>query len=104
MTETPDGREEAARGAAVARVQAHSPFLSSILARHPDWRDPVVAGTLDWRDAAVVAPDVPVARRLRLQRQALALAVAVDDLAGCADLTQVTRVNLAHYKEWYLDV
>ncbi len=102
MTETPDGREEAARGAAVARVQAHSPFLSSILARHPDWRDPVVAGTLDWRDAAVVAPDVPVARRLRLQRQALALAVAVDDLAGCADLTQVTR-RLSDFADHALD-
>ncbi|MBI0476579.1 bifunctional [glutamine synthetase] adenylyltransferase/[glutamine synthetase]-adenylyl-L-tyrosine phosphorylase [Sphingomonas sp. MA1305] len=84
------------------RARDHAPFLATILTRHPDWEERAAAGALDWRDAAVVDPAMPVGRRLRWQRQALALSVAIDDLAGAADLTTVTR-RLSDFADHALD-
>lgn len=102
MDEPVNRDRESVRADAVGRIRAHSPFLSSILDRHPGWHDAVRQGALDWRDPQVVAPDMPVARRLRWQRNALALAVAVDDLAGLADLTEVTQ-RLSEFADHALD-
>ncbi|KTT75721.1 bifunctional [glutamine synthetase] adenylyltransferase/[glutamine synthetase]-adenylyl-L-tyrosine phosphorylase [Sphingomonas endophytica] len=60
------------------RAALYAPFLNSLLARR--------AVTT----AALAEPDLSVARRLRLERRALALAVAEGDLAGTLDLTAVT--------------
>ncbi|MGR6330135.1 bifunctional [glutamine synthetase] adenylyltransferase/[glutamine synthetase]-adenylyl-L-tyrosine phosphorylase [Sphingomonas sp. XXL09] len=87
---------------AIRRARDHAPFLATILTRHPDWEERAAAGALDWRDAAVVDPAMPVGRRLRWQRQALALSVAIDDLAGVADLTTVTR-RLSDFADHALD-
>lgn len=53
-------------------------------------------------DLAAVAPDQPVGVRLRRQRRALALAVALGDLAGLLDLTAVTA-TLTEFADHALD-
>ena len=79
---------------AIARARAHSPFLSHLLDREPQpenleqWlNDPLAAASLaDGGDAAMGE-----GKRLRLERRRLALLVALGDLSGRYDLTQVTH-------------
>ena len=76
--------------AAVARAAAHAPFLAMALQR-----DPALAARLSTGDLSVLAnpvdaADGPVMRRLRRARWRVALGVAIGDLAGALDLTQVT--------------
>jgi len=79
---------------AIARARAHSPFLAHLLDREPQpenlehWlNDPLAAASLaDGGDAAMGE-----GRRLRLERRRLALLVALGDLSGRYDLTQVTH-------------
>lgn len=47
-------------------------------------------------------PDMPIARQLRLDRRALALTVAIGDLSGAMDLTQVTH-TLTDFADRALD-
>ncbi|WP_425517174.1 bifunctional [glutamine synthetase] adenylyltransferase/[glutamine synthetase]-adenylyl-L-tyrosine phosphorylase [Sphingomonas yunnanensis] len=60
------------------RAEQFAPFLNTLLQR-----EAVTAAVLD-------TPDLPLARRLRLERRALALEVALGDLAGALDLSAVT--------------
>ena len=74
---------------ALARAQAYSPFLAMLIDREPALVERLAAGEIDTGFDHVGAGE-PVARRLRLQRRALALSVAIGDLAGGLDLTAVT--------------
>lgn len=85
---------------ALARAATNSPFLASLIARDPPLAARIAAGDLGrdvWLD-----PDIPVARRLRLERRALALSVAIGDLAGIFDLTEVTH-RLTDFADYALD-
>lgn len=74
---------------ALARARAHSPFLALALQREPAIASACAAGALTL-DLAEVAADQPVAARLRRRRRALALTIALGDLAGLMDLSAVT--------------
>lgn len=78
---------------AIERAHAHAPFLSRALERLPDLTALLAEGrgedALIWaRNAGADAPSVPVA--LRRERHALALALALGDLADAFPLTRVT--------------
>ncbi len=81
--------EHAAIAEAAARARAHSPFLAMLMEREPERTAEAFDGrlNLDIRRGA----DEPVGRRLRLERRALALTVALGDLAGVLDLGEVTE-------------
>ncbi|MES3055119.1 bifunctional [glutamine synthetase] adenylyltransferase/[glutamine synthetase]-adenylyl-L-tyrosine phosphorylase [Sphingomonas faeni] len=69
-------------------------------------REPVIvrsfaAGRLDL-GLSSAEPDMPVAKRLRLERRAMALNVAIGDLAGVLDLTAVTGA-LTRFADYALD-
>ena len=78
---------------AIERAQAHAPFLARALVRLPELTALLAAGdaesALAWAKAAGEgAPDVPTA--LRREKLALAVALAVGDLAGAFPLARVT--------------
>ncbi|MEW9854778.1 bifunctional [glutamate--ammonia ligase]-adenylyl-L-tyrosine phosphorylase/[glutamate--ammonia-ligase] adenylyltransferase [Novosphingobium sp. M1R2S20] len=78
---------------ALSRARAHSPYLSRALDRLPELGELLAAGdaagALAWaRAAGTGAPDVGSA--LRREKQALALALGIGDLAGAFPLLQVT--------------
>lgn len=73
----------AADPAIVARAVENAPFLAGL--RHTD---AAAASALE-------EPELPLSRRLRLERRRLALGVALGDLAGALDLTGVTRTLTA---------
>jgi glutamate-ammonia-ligase adenylyltransferase len=81
-----------ARIEAVERANLFSPFLRSLIARH----EPLITSFTKEGSgpalalAGLAAADRPVAERLRLERQQLALAVALGDLSGELSLEQVT--------------
>ncbi|MBD8620286.1 bifunctional [glutamine synthetase] adenylyltransferase/[glutamine synthetase]-adenylyl-L-tyrosine phosphorylase [Sphingomonas sp. CFBP 13728] len=60
-----------------------------ILDREPVLAESLAAGRLDLA-ASSATPDMPTAKRLRIERRAMALNVAIGDLAGVLDLTAVT--------------
>jgi glutamate-ammonia-ligase adenylyltransferase len=73
-----------------ARATANAPFLAGLIAREPT-------------DQALLAdPDLLPARRLRIERRAIAREVALGDLSGALDLTAVTR-RLTHFADAALD-
>ncbi len=73
-----------------SRAGQNAPFLAGLIARE-------VATA-----AALASGDLPVARRLRLERRQLALDVALGDLSGALDLTAVTR-RLSNFADRALD-
>jgi len=76
---------------AVRRARAEAPFLALLLDRESMLAAQLDAGALPPLDAVRIDdPAMPVMRRLRLERRRLALLVAIGDLAGAYDLTQVT--------------
>jgi glutamate-ammonia-ligase adenylyltransferase len=77
---------------AIARAHAHSPFLRDALACRADIAEAFMAGGSAAATILALAPSagLPLERRLRQQRHALALAVALGDLAGELPLEQVT--------------
>jgi glutamate-ammonia-ligase adenylyltransferase len=90
---------------AIERAQAHAPFLADGLARLPELTSLLEAGdgdaALAWaKRAGEDAPDVPVA--LRRERRALALAVAIADLAGAFPLARVLA-ELSDFADHALD-
>lgn len=85
--------DPAAIAAALRRADSHSPFLSTLIARQPTLAASLRAGIVDV--APPFDPDLPIARRLRLARQHVALSVAVGDLAGVLDLSAVTAALTA---------
>jgi glutamate-ammonia-ligase adenylyltransferase len=91
----------AALGEALARAEAHAPFLRGLIKRFPDTSVLLAAGRLD--EALVVSlEDGPVGTALRRARGRLALAVAVGDLAGLLTLEQVTG-HLSAFADLALD-
>ena len=89
-------------GPAIARARAHAPFLAQLLAREPALADRLAAGELP--DPASLWPvaDAPIGTALRIARRRLALVVAIGDLAGVLDLTQVTAA-LSDFADFALD-
>ena len=74
---------------ALARAVRWSPFLRRVAEQEPAVAAAAAEGRLDL-SLSSAEPGMPVARALRLRRRALALGVAVGDLAGVLDLTAVT--------------
>ena len=85
---------------AVARARRHSSFLAMLLDREPEIEVAALAGEL--LPPPVVAEDLPVGIRLRRERRALALTVALGDLSGLYDLTEVTH-RLTDFADRSLD-
>jgi glutamate-ammonia-ligase adenylyltransferase len=79
---------------AVARAREHSPFLrDALLARSEVESAFLQRGAAAAAELALsMAADLPVDRRLRQRRHALALAAALGDLSGELSLEQVTRL------------
>lgn len=78
---------------ALARAQAHAPFLAQAMRRNPDLAEMLHAGDID--AALVLARGAGegaenVAQQLRREKLAMALLVAVADLSGLWSLEQVT--------------
>ncbi|RZT47670.1 glutamate-ammonia-ligase adenylyltransferase [Sphingomonas sp. BK036] len=86
---------------AVDRARQWSPFLSMILDREAALAASLSDGQLDLTLSSAT-PDMPVAKRLRLERRAMALNVAIGDLAGILDLTAVTGA-LTRFADYALD-
>ena len=79
---------------AIARARIHAPFLADALERLPELAETLAAGKLDEalaqaRTAGEEAPDLGAA--LRRERLALALALAIGDLAGALPLGAVVE-------------
>ncbi|QFT76517.1 bifunctional [glutamate--ammonia ligase]-adenylyl-L-tyrosine phosphorylase/[glutamate--ammonia-ligase] adenylyltransferase [Erythrobacter sp. THAF29] len=89
---------------ALERAEAHSPFLKRALERQPGLRDLLAAGdgeaALQWSRKQGECEDVMVA--LRRERQALAAAVAIGDLAGAFPLSRVVQ-ELSNFADRALD-
>ena len=100
-TQAAAGREAIAD--AVARARSYSPFLAHLMEREPALVDRIVEEGLP--DLAMLRPldaDMPPGQRLRIERQRLALVVAIGDLAGIYDLTAVTHA-LSDFADHALD-
>jgi glutamate-ammonia-ligase adenylyltransferase len=86
---------------ALDRARAHAPFLALLIDREPVLAERLAAGQFDLA-YTTATPDMPIARQLRLDRRALALSVAIGDLAGVLDLTGVTQA-LSDFADRALD-
>lgn len=89
---------------ALARAEAHAPYLRKLIARHED-----VAALLDGGDieaalsaARTIDPDRPAGAALRAAKARLALALAIGDLAGALSLERVTA-ELSDFADLSLD-
>ena len=92
-----------ALASALARAQAHAPFLAHLIDREPVLAAQLAAGTLaDPLSVRLDDPAMPVGERLRIERRRLALLVAVGDLAGGFDLTAVTKA-LSDFADYALN-
>lgn len=89
---------------ALDRAMRWSPFLAMVAAREPGIVDAAGSGRLDLSSPLIpdLPDDLPVATRLRRQRRALALTVALGDLSGRLDLTAVTGA-LTRFADHALD-
>ncbi len=90
---------------ALARADAHAPYLRRLARREARVADMLAAGDLEqaMREAvAVVASETGVAAQLRGEKRRLALALAVGDLAAAYPLETVTR-QLSDFADRALD-
>ena len=91
---------------ALARAATHAPFLRRLADRMPDIVAPLanddVAAALTLARALGEAEPTP-ARRLRTERRALSLAVAIGDLAGLLSLEEV-MATLSDFADKALDL
>jgi len=104
-TDQPGGSRQAF-SEAIARAEAHAPFLRRLMARRPAVADRLAAADLEGALAAARADaaDAPgVGAMLRRERQGLALAVAIGDLAGALPLERVVRL-LSDFADRALDL
>lgn len=90
---------------ALARARAHAPFLAGLIDRQPDLVALLAVGEGEAaialaRTAGAGAPDVGTA--LRREKRALALALAIGDLAGAFPLARVTA-ELSAFADRALD-
>jgi glutamate-ammonia-ligase adenylyltransferase len=74
---------------ALERARCHAPFLREAMERRPEITALLQAGNMEQAIACAAEADGPVARRLRIERDRLALAVAIGDLAGALPLERV---------------
>ncbi|OYX39756.1 MULTISPECIES: glutamine-synthetase adenylyltransferase [unclassified Sphingomonas] len=96
-------RSSAVISAAFNRARDHAPFLAHLIDRERDLAAGLSAGILpDVQSIRLNDPTIPVGQRLRIERRRLALVVAVGDLAGCFDLTAVTKA-LSDFADYALD-
>ena len=84
------------------RARRHAPFLAMALDREPQLAAAAEQGVLTL-DRGKPPPVREVGRWLRRQRRAVALFVALGDLAGLLDLTAVTRL-LTDFADMALDL
>lgn len=96
-----------AAGSAIAdaldRAARHSPFLANLIVREAALVADIERAARDPLGAAGVAdPDMPLPRRLRVERRRLALAAAIGDLSGLLDFRSVTRA-LSDFADHALD-
>lgn len=78
---------------AVDRARSHAPFLAMLLERESRLVEALETAMVDpLATAGALDEDLPVSRRLRLERRRLALLVALGDLSGRFDLTRVTNL------------
>ena len=90
---------------ALDRADRYAPHLRLLMQRHPQVRDHLAAGNLDAALAChtrAADADKPVGEALRDAKGALALAVAIGDLAGLLPLEQVTGL-LSDFADLALD-
>jgi glutamate-ammonia-ligase adenylyltransferase len=88
---------------ALSRAQANSPFLSGLIERNADLVSLIEAGDFEGALASALSRTSDnVGTMLRKQRQGVALATAIADLAGDWDLTRVTRI-LSDFADHALD-
>ncbi|MET0179190.1 MAG: glutamine-synthetase adenylyltransferase, partial [Novosphingobium sp.] len=90
---------------ALTRARAEAPFLAAALETMPELGETLAAGRIDEalalaRAAGEGAPDTAVA--LRRERRALALALAIGDLAGALSLARV-MADLSAFADRALD-
>ncbi|MDM7956240.1 bifunctional [glutamine synthetase] adenylyltransferase/[glutamine synthetase]-adenylyl-L-tyrosine phosphorylase [Blastomonas sp.] len=85
---TPDAYTDA-----IDRACRHSPFLALAIERHPDFLQRLRREGVDAAITAIMAAfaDTPVSEALRRRKNALAMVLAVADLAGVIGVDQVTR-------------
>ncbi|GLR47510.1 bifunctional [glutamine synthetase] adenylyltransferase/[glutamine synthetase]-adenylyl-L-tyrosine phosphorylase [Sphingomonas astaxanthinifaciens] len=95
--------QQPSRDGALERASRWSPFLKGLIERQPQIAETFVRDGADSALAAVSAPpDRPLGDRLRIERQQLALATALGDLAGELSLEQVTAA-LSDFADRALD-
>lgn len=88
---------------AIERARACAPFLAQLIDREPALVDRLRNQPFpDPLTLRIDDPEMPVARRLRLERRRLALCVGLGDLAGILDLDDVTRA-LSDFADYALD-
>lgn len=96
--------DQSAWNSALERAHRHAPFLSRSLDRLPDLRDLLAQGyaedALNWARGYGQYEDTGIA--LRRERLALALALAIGDLAGAFSLSRVVR-ELTDFADRALD-
>jgi len=90
---------------AIDRARAHAPYLAGLLDRHAELTDLLAAGDGEAALATALgagegAPDV--ASALRREKQALALALGIGDLAGAFPLLRITGA-LSEFADRALD-
>lgn len=89
---------------AVARARLHAPFLAMAMDRNPDLLALLQKEGLDAAIAGLIQawPDAPVSEALRKRKNALAMVLAIADLAGVIGVDQVTR-SLSDFADTALD-
>ena len=88
---------------ALERAEKYSPFLAKLIVKNPDVTQILKEGNIDEAvDASLSIQVKDLGEQLRRQRSALALCVAIADLSGQWDLSQVTR-TLSDFADSALD-
>jgi glutamate-ammonia-ligase adenylyltransferase len=92
-----------ALGNAIERAARNAPFLAHLIERERALIADIANAARDPLGAARVDdPDMPLPRRLRIERRRLALAAAIGDLSGQLDFVAVTRA-LSDFADYALD-